>query len=199
MKDVDWADRIGFIRKVYLIVAAQLLLTAVGVVTVVYSVKDQCNPNYSCTPTMGIAGWMWDNVWLEIVALIVAIIVEIAIICARHLARKVPINYALLFVFTVCQAYAISCSCIYYASSSPGTVMQAFIGTAMVTVACTLYAFTTKNDFTYRGGFIWVLCMALLMLVLFSTILVWEGDTFAYNCIIALCVVILGMFLIHDT
>ena len=51
MKDVDWADRIGFIRKVYLIVAAQLALTAVGVVTVVFSVKDQCpytGYSYTC-------------------------------------------------------------------------------------------------------------------------------------------------------
>jgi FtsH-binding integral membrane protein len=69
----------------------------------------------------------------------------------------------------------------------------------MITIACTLYAFTTKNDFTYGRGMIWVLAMALLMLVLFSTIFAMEGDTFAYNCIIALCVVLLGFFLIHDT
>ena len=69
----------------------------------------------------------------------------------------------------------------------------------MITIACTLYAFTTKNDFTYGRGMIWVLVMALLMLVLFSTIFAMEGDNKAYNCIIALCVVLLGLFLIHDT
>lgn len=66
---------------------------------------------------------MDDNIWLEIVALIVAIFVEITLICGRHLARKVPINYILLLTFTVCQAYALSCSCIYYSATSPGVVL----------------------------------------------------------------------------
>ena len=68
----------------------------------------------------------------------------------------------------------------------------------MITVACTLYAFTTKNDFTYGRGMIFVIAMALLMLILFSTIFRMDDDYFAYNCIIALCVVLLGLFLIHD-
>ena len=74
----------------------------------------------------------------------------------------------------------------------------------MITIACTLYAFTTKNDFTYGRGMIWVLGMTLLMLMIFLTITTMSYDgtdistPILYDCIIALCVLILGFFLIHD-
>ena len=101
-------------------------MTAVGVVAVVFSVKDSFYYKFynECVGFYpGLANWMYDNLWLELVASIVSILVMITLICGRHLARKVPINYILLLTFTVCQAYALSCSCIYYAATSPGSVL----------------------------------------------------------------------------
>lgn len=202
MKDADHHDRMGFIKKVYSILAIQLTLTAVMVGVVVNSTVTHCWPSrtncqYLLAPSL--AAWMWDNIWLEIMALFVAIFIEIALICCRHVGRKSPINFILLMIFTACEAYAVSCSCIYYSATSPGVVIQAFAGTALITLACTLYAFTTKNDFTTAGAAIWILCMSLFFLIMISWVFVWEGNTFAYNIVLALCVMILGFFLIHDT
>jgi FtsH-binding integral membrane protein len=44
---------------------------------------------------------------------------------------------------------------------------------------------------------IWVLGMALLMLVL--SLIIFGIEQIVYDCVIALCVVLLGLFLIHDT
>ena len=83
------------------------------------------------------------------VAALVAIVIEIMILCVRRLARKVPINYMLLLMFTLCEAFALSVICSYYSSE---TTLAAAGTTAAVTVALTAYAMLTKTDFTMMGG-----------------------------------------------
>jgi hypothetical protein len=46
-----------------------------------------------------------------LVTFFIAIFVEIALLCSRNLARRVPINYILLFIFTASFSYAISYTC----------------------------------------------------------------------------------------
>ena len=140
---------------------------------------------------------MQKNWGFLIVAFIVMIFTEIALICCRKMARKVPVNYILLLIFTLCESYLVANICSYYAISQPGIVIMSGLGTALITLACTLYAFFTKTDFTMMGGMIWLLAMSLLILVLFSFLFVW--NTFLYNCIIAFCIFLMGIFLIYDT
>jgi protein lifeguard len=209
MKHADHADRMGFIKKVYSILFVQLAITAACVVPVVLSTKNNSycivNPITSyetCTITgPSLAYWMEKNWGWQIAAFFGAITTEITLICARHLARKAPINYIILLIFTICEAYMLSSTCIYYAATSPGTVMQAFIGTAMIVLACTGYAFTAKNDFTTKGAFVWILAMTLMFCGLFFLPLFWATGHvgFWYNVILVLCVFILGILLIHDT
>ena len=140
---------------------------------------------------------MQKNWGVLIFAFVTAIILEITIICCRKPARKVPLNYFLLLLFTLCEAYIVSNLCSYYALSQPGVIVLAGLGTVLITFACTIYAFTTKTDFTLMGGFIFVLCMALLILVMFTWVL--RINSILQNCIISLCIFVFGIFLIYDT
>lgn len=144
---------------------------------------------------------MLEYWWIQIFALLGALITELTLICARHLARKAPINYLILLMFTACETYLVSSTCIYYAMPpNDGTVMQAFVGTAMITLACTLYAFTTKSDFTTSGAIVWILAMTLLFAaMIFLPLFAWSGNWVGYDILICLIVMILGFFLIHDT
>ena len=130
-------------------------------------------------------------------AIFVVIGIEITLICGRSIARKVPINFILLAIFTFAESYMVSYISSYYAADNSDTVIMAGAGTVLITFACTLYACTTKTDFTMMGGMIWCLSMSLMMLALFSWIFAFNN--FMYNAITALCIFLFGIFLIYDT
>ena len=62
------------------------------------------------------AAWMQnsDNIWLYIVLVLVAIILQLIMICVRKVARSVPINYIILLLFTMCESYFVAWICQYY-------------------------------------------------------------------------------------
>ena len=84
----DRQDRLNFIRKVYGILSVQLTLTAACICAV------KLIPGWNS----GIQA-LWP---FALGAILISIIVEIALICCRSVARKVPTNYILLLVFTLC-------------------------------------------------------------------------------------------------
>ena len=74
-------------------------------------------------------------------------------------------------------------------------VMQAAFMTAAITVALTVYAVTTKTDFTVCGGLFFVFGAAFLLFGIFSLFL---GPTFRLvYCLIG--VILFGLYLIVDT
>ena len=77
--------------------------------------------------------------------LFIALIIECAIFCCKSVARTSPMNYICLFAFTFCETFILSVICSQYPSE---TVLSAAGMTAVVTVALTFYACTTKTDFT---------------------------------------------------
>ena len=178
----DVEDRLGFIRKVYGILSVQLCLTA-GSITAVKTV-----PGWSegvQTPAM---------FGLAIGLIFVALIIECAIFCCKSVARTSPTNYICLFVFTACQAFILSVICAPYPDS---TVLAAAGMTALVTVALTFYACTTKTDFTMCGGLFLLLFVALIMLVLVSFFMSFAS--WWHPVLSAVLVVFYGLFLIYDT
>jgi protein lifeguard len=87
----------GFVRKVFLIVLAQLAVTA-GLCAISITNEDYLR-------------YQFNNWWVMLITFFIAIFVEIALLCSRNLARRVPINYILLFIFTASFSYAISYTC----------------------------------------------------------------------------------------
>ena len=180
MEKEDRNDRLNFIRKVYGILSCQLTLTAACIAAV-----------------KTIPGWnsgIQALFPLVIVCLIMGIFVEIAIICCKGVARKVPTNYLLLLLFTLCQAVVFSFICSFYTSAS---VISAAGMTAGVTIALTLYALCTKTDFTmYGGAFVVIscaMCLLCFMSIFMSFVSWWHP---VLSCIL---VIFYGLFLIYDT
>lgn len=83
----------GFIRKVYLILAAQLLLT-LGMTLLAYFVP-------------GYVQFQQRNIWLLIVAMVLNIGLLYTLVCFKSVARSVPINYILLGLFTATEAFLV--------------------------------------------------------------------------------------------
>lgn len=83
-----------------------------------------------------------------------------ALSCYRRVARKVPINYILLGLFTLAESYMISTIASYYDYT---IVLFAGALTLAVVVGLTIYAFTTKRDFTGCTAFLFVLLLVVIV------------------------------------
>jgi FtsH-binding integral membrane protein len=171
--------RMGFIRKVYLILTAQLTLSAIMIGVSVY------NDDYK--------NFMKANPWLIIVCAVVSIVTLYSLVCYTSVSRKIPLNYILLFLFTVCEAYMTSSITM---AAKPEVVLIAAILTATVVVALTVYAFTTKTDFTMLGGLLFV---AALLLLAAGILQIFIKNRILETVISCLSCLVFSVYLIYDT
>lgn len=169
----------GFIRKVYSILSAQLVLTAAFTVAIFNS------DNFRI--------FLLTNPWILIVSSIVSIILIYALGCYRSVARSVPLNYILLTLFTVCEALMVASICSRYDSA---TVMIAAAVTAAAVVGLTIYAFKSNTDFTILGG---VLFAALMVLLVSSIIAIFVHNRWLQLVIAIFGAIVFSIYIIFDT
>lgn len=135
--------RMGFVRKVYGILTSQLLLT-VFIASLIVRM-----------PRMVLI----SNLWMVNASLLVLAGLMGVMICCPNVIRMYPGNYLLLLGITVCEAVAVGfCSAAYDASA----VMLAVMLTAFIFIAMTVYAWTTKSDFSGFGPYLSAALIALL-------------------------------------
>ncbi|KAF4080265.1 hypothetical protein AMELA_G00168380 [Ameiurus melas] len=132
--------RHAFIRKVYLILAAQLLVT-VSIVAVFTFVQPVQN-------------FVVQNPALYWVSYAVYIITHIVLVCCKGPRRRFPWNLILLALFTLALSYMTGTISSYYNTKS---VFLALGITVIVCFAVTVFCFQTKVDFTKCGGLFCVL------------------------------------------
>ena len=186
LTDASKSDRQGFVKKVYGILATQLVVTF-GFVALAKS-----NPE--------IEYWLVNSWMLFYPVLFLQIAISCVISCCTSVARRTPHNYILLTCFTLCWTYLIGFICAFY----PAEIVLSAAGmTAMISVAISIFACVTDFDFTEAcGPFI---CMGLLLVMcvsLICSILSMIFFTFAqawYPWACGLCVIIYGLFLLCDT
>lgn len=147
--------RLGFLRKVYGILSAQLLVTLiVGVVFIAVEPVEQ---------------FIKQNEWL---LLIVAIASFGTLLATMVKSKEVPTNFYCLAAFTLCEAILVGVIVTMYTVSS---VLQALGLTCAVTVGLTIYTFQSKRDFSSWGaGLFAALCVLLvagLMQIFFQSVL----------------------------
>ncbi|KAI7998831.1 Protein LIFEGUARD 4 [Camellia lanceoleosa] len=175
--------RWSFIRKVYSILAIQLLLTvAIGAIAVfVHTI-----PKFMLHTTPGI------------VLYVLTLIVPFIILCPLYAFHKQhPVNLILLMMFTIAIAFAVGLSCSF---SKGRIVLLAGILTSVVVVTLTLYTFWAAKkgyDFSFLGPF---LITSLMVLIVFGLIQIFIplgklGSTI-YGGIGA---IIFSGFIIYDT
>lgn len=134
---------------------------------------------------------MINNTSLSVFCLFGSVISLFDVICC--FGKSYPANYIHLFVFTFCQSYMLGG---FTSNFQSHNVITATLGTALVTVALTLYAMTSKTEIEVFLGLIWVLYMAVFPLMLIGLFL---GVAFAYVIYCSIGVSIYSVFLIVDT
>ena len=127
-------------------------------------------------------------------AFVVSFVIEIVILCCRNCARKVPVNYFLLLIFTTCQSFFFSFVCTHYSSQS---CLTAAGMTAIITIGLTVYAYMTSTDFTVWRSLFFLMSLSTMCLMVFSTYLTFGA--WWYPFLSAVLVVVWGLYLVYDT
>jgi len=170
--------RRGFIRKVYGIIFFQLLITT----TVIY---------FSITNEI-LMKFMLSNVWPLYLSCVASIIVVIILVCGK-LTRTVPVNYFLLIVLTLLEAFMASYTTIYF---QPISVLVCAGLTMLIVFALTMYACFTKRDMTMMGGFLF--CFSIILI--FLGIVGFFFTSYFYQMFLnSLGVLLMSLYLIFDT
>ena len=171
--------RLGFIRKVYGIIMAQLALTVAITLLMMY------------TPSTVL--WVASNYWIIYVDMVMIIVIEILVICVKPIGRQSPYNYICLLFFTLGFSLLVGfCS----AMTDPTTVFEAAVMTLGITLALTAFAFWTKTDFTFCRGFMVIIMMTMM---LFGCFMWWGALSTTYTIYCSIWAVIYGIFLVIDT
>jgi len=169
--------RKGFIRKVYGILSAQMLLTVLMII-----------PFYTVPALQVFVILNPGVVW---VAFAMTIIFMCVISCNPQLAQNFPYNYWLLGGFTICEGFLLGVTLVH----AEGVFLAALV-TAITVVALTIFAVTTDIDFTGMSPYLFCLGVGLLVLGILSLVLQIPALTTVY----AGCgAVVFSLYLVHDT
>jgi len=178
-KNIEKEMRMGFIRKVYGILCAQLVLT------VIMCIISMTSPEFAQFQQENL-GLMWFFIVLSLICIII-------LVCVPGFIRNVPGNYIVTGVFTISEGYLVSLIC---SVTEPGIVFMAAFMTFAMTAALTIYACTTKTDFTVYNS---ALFLALCCLCLFGIFVTFTDNTILNTLYCALGVFIYSFYLIVDT
>ena len=162
--------------KVYGIVGTQLMVTAL----------------LCLIPFLSPESTAFRNQGVLIASFVVALVTMCLLTCVRKIARSVPTNYILLFIFTISMSYGVACTCSMY---EPEIVLQAAFMTAALVIGLTFYAMTTKTDFTFLANFMVSLAVSMIAFIIL-------GMCMAFRMTLLYCLlgtVLFSIYLIIDT
>ena len=180
---IDYLIRRGFIIKTYGILLTQLIITGFFIcLSFVPSVNDFIKSDDFATGPFFIT--------FLILFLIITITVCIMFSCVRDTARKFPINYILLFAFTLSMSFYCLIFCAFF---DPQDVIAAAILTIAATIGLTVYAIRTKDDFSYLGGLLFCFMFLSIFTIAFFF---WIRATIFW---LALGVLVYSLYIIYDT
>lgn len=182
LKDASTEIRKGFVRKVYGILCAQLVLTVIIAAPIALSGRT----------------WIKTHVYVMYIALAANIACLCAMMCAGQLLRQYPTNYIFLFILTVVTSVMVGFVSAMYTWQS---VVMAAAATLLVFILLTCYAWVTESDFTGMGPYIFCALCILIVFGFFISILQLSGVhvkslILGYD-IIGVC--IFCFFIIYDT
>lgn len=175
----DTNTRLAFIRKVYSILAVQLIVTAIMIYG---SVKIE---NYE--------EFIHEYFWVFIPVIIVNLITLYCLVYSKTCSRKVPLNYILLTIFTLTFGFMTTATT---AVAEEENVLTAAVMTCAMVVGLTLYAVTTKTDITMCGGLLFMIGMAFVGAMFVSVFIGSEPLVIGLS---VLGVLIFGLYIVYDT
>ncbi|CAD8152386.1 unnamed protein product [Paramecium octaurelia] len=190
VSSADSDIRAGFIVKVYAIMSFQLLITFLLILASYYfqNVRNAIinTSTIQYTP-------------LTIFCFVIALVIEIAIFCCRKVARRVPLNYIFLIIFTLCFSTVVAAPCIICFELLSNGVQLVIIAASItfgITIMLTIYAWRTKSDYSAAGHFCFVLSMSILVMCIIG---LFVRNIWFHLFICTICVIIYGGYIIYDT
>jgi len=179
--------RQAFIRKVFLILLCQLLVTVGCICLFLF-----CEPvrNWVTTPS---------NWWFYMIAYGVFFVTYFVLICVPRVRRAWPGNIICLSIFTLALSYMTATISSYHDTE---IVLIAIAITTAVCLSLALFAIQTKIDFTLCSGLLFALCMVVFFFGLACIIGgAFTGYRTAYilHCVYAgLAALLFSLFLVYD-
>ncbi|KAG7327008.1 hypothetical protein KOW79_010409 [Hemibagrus wyckioides] len=175
--------RHAFIRKVYLILAAQLLVT-VGIVAVFTFVQP-------------VRSFVVKNPAIYWASYAVYIVTHLVLVCCKGPRRRFPWNLILLALFTLALSYMTGTISSYYDTKS---VFLALGITAIVCIAVTVFCFQTKVDFTKCTGLFCVLGIVMFVTgIITAIVLSFKYILWLHMLYAALGAIVFTLFLAYHT
>merc|ERR1719221_1481885 len=92
-------------------------------------------------------------------SLAVSIAMTCVFMCCPSAMRRSPLNYCLLFAFTIVESVIVGFLCIQYTKES---LILAVGLTAFITIALSIFACTTSIDFTGFGPYLFCAAMGFM-------------------------------------
>ncbi|KRZ59485.1 Protein lifeguard 1, partial [Trichinella nativa] len=149
----DKSIRQGFIRKVFLILTAQLMVVTAMVAMFTYN--------------DGVKGFVRRNLWTHWLALVTFLVTYIVIGCCNNVRRRYPGNIICLAVLTLALGYITGTTASFYDSQ---TVILAILICCLCCGAVVIFSMQTKYDFTACLGVVFMLSMGLFLFGILATI-----------------------------
>ncbi|XP_020258953.1 BI1-like protein [Asparagus officinalis] len=177
--ELRWA----FIRKIYGILTAQMLVT-VGMASVVVFVDPV--HDFFATTTAGLGVY------------VLLIIVPFIVLCPLYYYyQSYPVNYLLLGVFTLCIGFAVGLTCAF---TKGKVILESAILTSVVVISLTLYTFWAArrgHDFSFLGPFLFAGLMIILVFALIQ--LFFPMGRLAYTIYGGVAALLFCGYIIYDT
>ncbi|KAL7536750.1 hypothetical protein ACHAXR_007375 [Thalassiosira sp. AJA248-18] len=168
-----------FIRKVYSILAVQLLVTGIISTFMIVHAPTQI--------------YVLTHGWPVSISMVASIVLIIALMCYKN---KSPVNMYLLGAFTICESFLVgTVTTAYCAAGDQGIVLEAVFLTGAIFVGLTLFTFQSKIDFSFLGA---GLSMGLGALILWGLFALIFGIQTGYIYALLGCIIFSG-YILFDT
>uniref|UniRef100_A0A4W4GAY5 Zgc:110410 n=2 Tax=Electrophorus electricus TaxID=8005 RepID=A0A4W4GAY5_ELEEL len=171
--------RRGFVRKVYVTLMVQLLIT-IGII---------CAFLYWDT----LRTWTIRTNWFNYAMMATTFVLIMVLSCCGDIRRKVPLNFFFLGLFTIAEGLLLGSVTVFYDAQA---VMWAVGATALVSFALSVFAMQSKWDFTVATGSMWVICWTLISFGLLCAILRSQYLNIVYA---SLGTLVFSIYLVMDT
>lgn len=140
--------------------------------------------------------WMYDHFYVTYIAVALIITIQILILCpccSKKWARKVPINYILLLLYTLGYTYLLCSITLWY---EPEYILIAASLTGAMFLGLTAYACFTKKDLTKCIGVACALGFAIFMAIILSFFF-WSYIIYMIICVAV--VILMALYILIDT
>ena len=175
----DPETRRVFIRKVYTILAVQLLATGIVSTFMILHAPTQV--------------YVLTHGWPVSLSMVASIVLIVSLMCYKD---KSPQNMYLLAAFTVCESFLVgTVTTAYCAAGERGIVLEAVFLTGAIFIGLTLFTFQSKIDFSFLGAGLSMGLGALILWGLFGLIF---GIQTGYVYALLGCIIFSG-YILFDT